>query len=103
MTINGVNGVIPAGVHSSLYVDDLSMSNSASRMLLIEWKLQLEIDRVSRLADESGFRFPTSKTVAMHYCRLRGVHPDPDLYLADRGILCMESTRYPGLVFDSRP
>ena len=34
-------------------------------------------------------------------CRLRGVHPDLDLYLAHRRISCEETTRYLGLLFDS--
>ena len=38
----------------------------------------------------------------MHFFRLRGVHPDPDLYLAHRRISCEETTCYLGLLFDSR-
>lgn len=102
VAINGVIGVLPDDVHSSLYVDDLSISFSAARMPLLERKLQLAINRVSRWAAERGFRFSASKTVAMHFCRLRGVHPDPDLYLGNRRISCVETTRYLGLVFDSR-
>lgn len=102
VAINGVIGVLPDGVHSSLYVDDLCISFSAARMSLIERKLQLAINRVSTWADRRGFRFSASKTVAMHFCRKRGVHPDPDLYLGNRRISCVETTRYLGLVFDSR-
>ena len=71
-------------------------------MSLIERKLQLAINKVSRWADERGFRFSASKTVAMHFCRIRGIHPDPDLYLSNRRISCVDSTRYLGLVFDTR-
>ena len=102
VAINGVIGVLPAGVHSSLYVDDLCISFSAARMSLVERKLQLAINRVSRWADNQGFRFSSSKSVAMHFCRLRGAHRDPDLYLANRRLNCVETTRYLGLVFDSR-
>ena len=102
VAINSVVGVLPEGVHSSLYVDDLCISFSASRMSLVERKLQLSINRVTRWADDRGFRFSTSKTVAMHFCRIRGVHPDPDLYIAHRRISCVETVRYLGLVFDSR-
>lgn len=102
VAINGVVAVLPDDVHSSLYVDDLSISFSAARMSLIERKLQLAINRVVNWANKQGFRFSTSKTVAMHFCRLRGVHPDPDLYLGNRRLSCVETTRYLGLVFDSR-
>ena len=91
-----------SGVHSSLYVDDFSISLSAARMPLIERKLQLSINRISRWASECGFRLSASKTVVMHFCRLCSVHPDPDLYLAHWHISCEETTRYLGLLFDSR-
>ena len=102
VAINGVIDVLPDGVHSSLYVDDLSISFSAARMPLIERKLQLSIRRVSRWTADRGFRFSASKTVTMHFCRLRGIHPDPDLYIDGRRISCVESSRYLGLIFDSR-
>jgi len=102
VAINGVVGVLPEGVHSCIYVDDLSISFSAARMPLIERKLQLAINRVSSWANKRGFRFSSSKTVAMHFCRIRGVHPDPDLYLENKRVSCVETTRYLGLVFDNR-
>ena len=37
----------------------------------------------------------------MHFCRLHGVRPDPDLYLSNGRISCVETTRYLGLDFDS--
>ena len=60
VAINDVIGVLPAGVHSSLYVDDLCISFSAARMPLIERKLQLAINRVSGWADRRDFRFSAS-------------------------------------------
>ena len=102
VAINSIISVLPDCVHSFLYVDDLSISFSAARMPLIERKLQLSINRISHWTSECGFRFSASKTVAMHFCRLRGVHPDPNLYLAHRRISCEETTRYLGLLFDSR-
>ena len=48
VAINSVISVLPDGVHSSFYVDDLSISFLAARMPLIERKLQLSIKRISR-------------------------------------------------------
>ena len=48
------------------------------------------------------FDFVTPKTVAMHFCRLRGPHPNPNLLLGNRRISCVDTTCYLGLVFDSR-
>lgn len=102
VAINGVVGVLPDDAHNSLYVDDLSISFSAARMSLPERKLQFAINRVVSWATTRGFCFSTSKTMAMHFCRNRGVHPDPDLYFVNRLLSCVEITRYLGLVFDSR-
>ena len=102
IAINGIVDVLPPGVSSTLYVDDLSISFSASRMSVAERRLQLSLDKVSRWVEERGFRFSQSKTVAMHFCRNRGVHPDPDLILNGRRIICVEETRFLGLIFDRK-
>lgn len=102
VAINSVISVLPEGVRGSLYVDDLSISVSGSRMSLIERKLQLALNRISTWAETQGFRFSQTKTVAMHFCRLHGVHPDPDLYFYGRRISCVEETRFLGLIFDAR-
>ncbi len=102
VAINSVIAVLPEGVFSSLYVGDLSISFFAARMPFIERKLQVALNRISQWAATRGLRFSASKTVAMHFCRLRSVHPGPDLYLYDRRISCVEETRFLGLIFDSR-
>ena len=50
----------------------------------------------------TGFKFSTSKTVVVHFCRIRGVHPDPDIYLKGQRIPCVEETRFLGLTFDHK-
>ena len=52
----------------TLFVDGLSLSVTAPRMSVAERKLQLSIDKVVKWAAEHGFKFSTSKTIAMHYC-----------------------------------
>ena len=102
LAINGITSVLPPGVLYTLFVDDLSLSFAASRMAVAERKLQLSIDRTVNWAERNGFKFSTTKTVAMHFCRIRGVHPDPDLYLNGQRIPCVEETRFLGLMFDHR-
>ena len=43
VAINSVISVLPKGVRGSLYVDDLSVSVTASRMTMAERKLQLAL------------------------------------------------------------
>ena len=102
LSINGITSVIPKDVMFSLFVDDLSLSFAASRMVVAERKMQLAINRIIEWAEKRGFKFSTSKTVAVHFCNIRGVHPDPDLYIHGQRISCKEETRFLGLLFDRR-
>ena len=102
LAINGVSYVIPKDVLHTLFVDDLSISFAASRMPTAERKIQLTIDQIVKWADMTGFKFSISKTVVVHFCRIRGIHPDPDIYLKGQRIPCLEETRFLGLQFDRR-
>ena len=102
ISINGLASVIPRDVMSTLFVDDLSISFAASRMTVAERKLQLTINKITEWCGKRGFKFSTTKTVVMHFCRIRGVHPDPDLYMYGQRIACKEETRFLGLLFDNR-
>ena len=83
------------------FVDDLSLSFAAAKMAVAERQLQLTIDKVVKWASEWGFRF-SSKTVVMHFCQIRGVHPDPDLFLSGQRIACVQESKFLGLTFDSK-
>ncbi|KAK3889037.1 hypothetical protein Pcinc_006913 [Petrolisthes cinctipes] len=87
---------------NSMYVDDLAVWFAASRMSLAERRMQLALDRVSRWTGSYGILFSPSKTVAMHFCRIRGIHPDPDLFMYCHRIRCVEETRFLSLLFDKR-
>ena len=102
LSINGVSSLIPSDVLHTLFVDDLSISFSGSRMTTIERKLQLTVNSITNWADANGFKFSTSKTVIVHFCRVRGLHPDPDIYLYGKRISCVQQTRFLGLTFDSK-
>ena len=51
LAINGVASVIPKDVLYTLFVDDLSISFAASRMITAERKIQLTIDRIVKWTD----------------------------------------------------
>ncbi|XP_068223287.1 uncharacterized protein [Palaemon carinicauda] len=38
----------------------------------------------------------------MHFCRIGGIHPDPDLYIYGKRISCKDETLFLGLLFDSK-
>lgn len=64
--------------------------------------MQLALDRVSRWAGSHLFRFSRVKTILMHFCSLRGINLDPDLFMYGHRIHCVEVTRFLGLLVDSR-
>ena len=102
LAINGIASVIPPGVLSALFVDDLSISFHAAKLAMAERKLQLCINRIVEWADKNGFKFSSSKSVVVHFCRIRNLHPDPDLYLKGQRLPCVDEARFLGMHFDRR-
>ena len=102
LAINSISSHIPHDVLHTLFVDDLSISFAGSRMPVIERKLQLTINNIIKWADMHGFKFSSSKTVVVHFCRIRGLHPDPDLSIKGQRIPCVDETKFLGLIFDRR-
>ena len=72
LAINDIAKLIPADVMFTLFVDDLSLSYSSPRMAITERKLQTTINTINKWAEMHGFKFSTSKTVCMHFCRIKG-------------------------------
>ena len=64
---------------SSLYVDDFGIFYKSKNMENIEFRLQKCLNKVETLATENGFKFSKTKTQCVHFCQLRGLHPDPVL------------------------
>ena len=52
--------------------------------------------------DTNGFKFSETKTVCMHFCRLRKVYPDPVLLLNGMQIPVVEQAKFLGLIFDRK-
>ena len=50
-------------------------------MRTIERHLQQCINRIENWASHNGFKFSKSKAQCVHFCQLRKVHNDPELYL----------------------
>ena len=102
LAINGISSVIPKDILYTLFVDDLSLSFAGAKMAMVERKLQLSVNKIIQWADMNGFKFSTNKTVIVHFCRIRGLHPDPDIYIKGQRIPCAQEARFLGLIFDHR-
>ncbi|GFX80443.1 RNA-directed DNA polymerase from mobile element jockey [Trichonephila clavipes] len=65
-------------VFASLYVDDLQISCEGSDMRLIERQLQTAVHNIVKWCDHNGHSISPSKSYCLHFCRKRGIHPDPE-------------------------
>jgi ribonuclease HI len=102
MKINSIAKVVNAGIDSSLFVDDFSITCSSSNMTTIERQMQNCLNKIQQWADENGFRFSPTKTVCMHFCNKRRLHLDPELTINGSPIPVVQQTKFLGLIFDSK-
>lgn len=84
------------------HVDDFTISYSSKNMATIERQIQLCLNKLQVWADQNGFKFSTTKTVCVHFCRQQTLHLDPVLYLKGTEIPVVEKTKFLGLYFDRK-
>ncbi|WP_435316530.1 reverse transcriptase domain-containing protein, partial [Klebsiella pneumoniae] len=101
LAINDIYTSIPEGVEHSLYVDDLVIYVSAKKGNLSDRRLQGGIFSLEKWAKNKGVNFSKSKTVAIKFQRRKN-NEDPKLYLDENQIQVVTSTKYLGMVIDSK-
>ena len=100
--INSIVECLTKEIGASLYVDDFQICFSGKNMSTIERQLQLCLNKLDTWSNENGFKFSTSKTVCVHFCRKRGQDRDPKLYLCDKRIPVVSQVKFLGLIFDNK-
>ena len=100
--INSIMNCLDPKTDGSLYVDDFCMCYRSKSMRTIERHLQQCINRIEDWALHNGFKFPKSKTQCVHFCQLRKVHDDPELYLYGSLIPVVEDFEFLGIMFDRK-
>ncbi len=100
--INSVLHQLPPSVHGTLYVDDLQISCEGKEVRYAERQLQTAIHRISKWCSENGFNISSEKTVCVHFCRLRKLHNDPELYFRQSPITVTDTVRFLGVTFDKK-
>ena len=101
--INSIVKRLPFGMQCSLYVDDFVISYSSPYLNTAERQVQQCLNSLQQWSNENGFKFSKTKTVCVHFCRQRRLHPDPTLYLDGSQIPVLEETKFLGLIFDRIP
>ena len=102
VAINNILEAIPAPVKGSLYVDDFALYCTGYDAVSTCRYVQKAIDSVSKWADEHGFKFSTSKTVAIRFTRLRKVEEVPTLTLKDNILPFEKEIKFLGMTFDEK-
>jgi len=102
LKINSIVKSVSPGVECSLYVDDFLICYRLKFVHIIERHLQQTLNKLQHWVDTNGFKFSETKTVCMHFCRLRKVHPDPVLLLNGTQIPVVEQAKFLGLIFDRK-
>ena len=102
LKINSIVSCTRPGTESSLYVDDFLACVRSQQMRSIERQLQLCLNNLQKWADENGFKFSQSKTVCIHFCNKRHLHPDPLLLLNTQPIPVVNETKFLGVTFDRK-
>ncbi|GFW35280.1 probable RNA-directed DNA polymerase from transposon X-element [Trichonephila clavipes] len=87
---------------ASLYVDDLQISCEGSDMRMIERQLQTAVNNILKWCDTNGHSISASKSCCVHFCRKRGIHPDPEIRIRDVQIPVVPDVRFLGVIFDRR-
>ncbi|GFU73590.1 uncharacterized protein TNCV_4751791 [Trichonephila clavipes] len=87
---------------ASLYVDDLQISCEGSDMRMIERQLQTAVNNIVKWCDTNGHSISASKSCCVHFCRKRGIHPDPEIRIRDIQIPVVPDVRFLGVIFDRR-
>ena len=84
------------------YIWMISSSVTVQNIHIIEWHLQQCLNKLSHWTNE--FKFSSSKTVYIHFCRLplRKLHLDPQLFLSSTLVPVVEETKFLGIFFDSK-
>jgi len=100
--INSIVSCLQNGVDCSLYVDDFLICYRSSYMPAIERQLQTCLNKLQAWADSNGFKFSETKTVCMHFCKIRRLHCDPELFLKGTLIPVVPQTKFLGVIFDKK-
>ncbi|MBJ3756042.1 reverse transcriptase-like protein, partial [Salmonella enterica subsp. enterica serovar Derby] len=100
LRINDIFRQLPLTVRATGFVDDLQIFCSSVNIGLAERQLQSAISKLSSWTLRNGFVFSSQKTVCVHFCRKRGLHPDPSLRLGPSNIRVVPETKFLGVYLD---
>ena len=86
----------------SLYIDDFCICYRSKSMRTNKRHLQQCLNKIENWALFNGFKFSKSKTQCVHFCQLRKLHDNPQLYLYGSLIPVVDEAKFLGVIFDQK-
>ncbi|GBN96040.1 hypothetical protein AVEN_241601-1 [Araneus ventricosus] len=71
-------------------------------MSFIERQLQTAVKNITCWANKNGFIISNQKTSCVHFCKIRGIHPHPKIFLKDTPIPVVSEAKFLGILFDEK-
>ncbi|GFU72588.1 probable RNA-directed DNA polymerase from transposon X-element [Trichonephila clavipes] len=100
--ISSILNILSPSIQASFYVDDLLISCEGSDMRMIERQLQTAVNNIVKWCDSNGHSISASKSCCVHFCRKRGIHPDPEIRIRAVQIPVVPDVRFLGIIFERR-
>ena len=102
LKINSIVKALFPGVECCLYVDDFLICYRSKHINIIEGHLERCFSKLHDWADTNGFKFSAAETVCIHFCHLRKLQPDPQLFLNGSPFPVVEEVKFLGIIFDRK-
>ena len=100
--INNIVNCLDPKTEGSLYVDDFCICYRSKSMRTVERHLQQCLNKIENWALYNGFKFSKSKTQCVHFCQLRKLHDNHQLYLYGSLIPVVDEAKFLGVIFDRK-
>ena len=60
------------------------------------------MNRIIIWTNHHGFSYSVDKTHCVHFCHMRDIHPDPEIFINQRQISVLDSVCLLGITFDRK-
>ena len=101
--INSIIDILNTDTSGTLYVDDFTVAyTSKSNIDCTERHLQQQLNKLETWANENGFKFSTSKTQVVHFCKKTKCVKQPSLFLHGKKIEVKDKATFLGVIFDKK-
>ena len=102
LAINNLAKSTPQYVENVLYVDDFTIFTRSASLPSAERRIQLATNKAYSWAQKHGFRFSLSKTVCMHFTKIRGLFPPLQIKIDNNTIPHVQKTKLLGMTLDPK-